>query len=141
MAPDPQAIVAALPPWLQFGANAALFVLTVGLGVLAVLKGRKDAEAHPALDPAELLASSPVKTVVEAIALIAENMRLQTEALKVTSAAATALAKLIEHDFDERRVHREVDRRLEEERRRLDEERRRLDDLRARPPAGWGSPP
>lgn len=46
---------------------------------------------------------------------ISENMRLQTEALKVSSAALGAIAKLVEEDFDERRVHREVGRRLDAE--------------------------
>jgi hypothetical protein len=126
MSPDVTTAIAAMPPWLQGAASVAVFVLTVLIGLRAVRQGSKDAEEHH-LDPAELLASSPVKALVDAIVLISEHQRLQTEALKVTSAALTALAKLIEDDFDERRVHREVERRLAERR-------------AAPPQSGWGGP-
>lgn len=111
MPPDAQAIVAALPDWLKVGANAALFVVGLAIAVLAIRKGHKEGEPgdKPELD--DLLDSSPVKTFLD-------NMRLQTEAMKVMAAALGAMAKVHEADFDERRVHREVERRLAEERRR-----------------------
>lgn len=106
-------IAAQLPPWLQTASAAALFVVAVMAGALGLLRGRAvgagEGEAHEVED---LLASAPVRRLLECAEAVSDNARLQTEALKTISAAATAMAKTVEDDFDERRVQREVDRRL-----------------------------
>ncbi|KAB1075345.1 hypothetical protein [Methylobacterium planeticum] len=83
-------------------------------------------------DPADgenLLTAGPVRDLFEAIASIADNIRLQTDDLKTISAAMFAVAKVVEEDFDERPVERAVDRHLGEE--------RRLREARAAPAQGW----
>jgi hypothetical protein len=130
MPPDPAVVIKSLPDWLQVGANIILFLVAIGITVGAYFRGHaKGGEKAEALDTDAFLESGPVRGFLEAVTAIAENMRLQTEALKVTSAALGAIAKLVEEDFDERRVHREVDRVLEER------ERRRSGSAN-----GWGAP-
>lgn len=124
---EASALINNLPDWLKIGANAAVFVVGLAIAILAVRKGRSDEAEHEARDHEgareahEALAAGPVREALTSLATLAENARLQTEAQKVTAAALTALAKLVEDDFDERRVDREVDRRLEIERKRLAE--------------------
>lgn len=122
---EASALINNLPDWLKIGANAAVFVVGLAIAILAVRKGRSDDGEHEgrehegAREAHEALAAGPVREALTSLATLAENARLQTEAQKVTAAALTALAKLVEDDFDERRVDREVDRRLEIERKRL----------------------
>ena len=119
MAADAATIISELPPWLQVGANAALFVVTALGGIWALRRGHKveaERDAEP-FDAADLLESSPIKRFIASVETLADNAKLQTEAQSRISAAATALAKLVEEDFDERRVDREVERRLDRERR------------------------
>lgn len=122
---DAPALVNNLPEWLKTGANVALFLISLATMGLAMRKGRSDEAEHEAREHEgareahEALAAGPVREALTSLATLAENARLQTEAQKVTAAALTALAKLVEDDFDERRVDREVDRRLEIERKRL----------------------
>lgn len=130
MPPDPAAIVKSLPDWLQVGANVILFLVAIGITVGAYFRGHaKGGEKAEMLDAEAFLESDPVQGFLGSITAIAENMRLQTEAQKVASAALGAIAKLVEDDFDERRVHREVERRLAER------EGRRTGSAN-----GWGAP-
>lgn len=119
MPPEASAFLAGLPPWAQIGANVALFLLTIAAGVWGIRKGHKD-EGEKESEPfhaSDLLDSSPVKRMLETWETVADNARLQTEALKTISAAAVAMAKTIEADFDERRIQSEVKRRLDLEQR------------------------
>lgn len=124
---EASALIDNLPDWLKIGANAAVFVVGLAIAVMAVREVRSDDGEHEGRDhegarePHEALAAGPVREALTSLATLAENARLQTEAQKVSAAALTALAKLVEDDFDERRVDREVDRRLEIERKRIAE--------------------
>lgn len=124
---DATALINTLPDWLKVGANAAVFVVGLAIAVLAVRKGRRDEDEHEGRDhegvreAQEALAAGPIREALTSLSTLAENARLQTEAQKVAAAALTAMAKLVEDDFDERRVNREVDRRLDIERKRLAE--------------------
>lgn len=130
MAGEAATIAAELPPWLQWAAQAALFVVTAVGGVAAVVVGKRRAVEHESepFDPEELLDSSPIKRLIAAFETMADNAKLQTEAVKTISAAATAMARTVEEDFDERRVLREVERRLG----------LMTKDRSAAPPQGWG---
>lgn len=110
--------VAELPEWLKWGANAGLFVALVFGSLWTARKVRHEEREHDSrpFDPAKLLEASPIRQVITATETIADNAKLQTEALKTISAAATAIARMVEEDFDERRVDREVERRLKEQR-------------------------
>lgn len=133
MAADAATIAAELPLWLQWSAQAALFVVTAVGGVAAIFVGKRkpaEPESEP-FDPEELLDSSPIKRLIASFETMADNAKVQTEALKTMSAAAVALAKTVEDDFDERRVKREVSRLL-------DEERRAREGRHTGSPSGWG---
>lgn len=112
------AVAADLPEWLKWGANAGLFVALVLGSLWSVRKARHEEREHESepFDPVKLLDASPVRQIIAAAETVADNAKLQTEALKTISAAAAAMAKTVEDDFDERRVQREVDRRLQEQR-------------------------
>jgi hypothetical protein len=122
-----QDVIALLPDWLKGGASAGLFVISCVIAFLgwkaSLNKGEHDHEAREhddALEVREAMAAGPVRDALTYLATLAENARLQTEALKVMAAAGTALAKTVEADFSERRIKDEVDRRLAMERQRLD---------------------
>ena len=121
MATEPSsaaALVAELPDWLKWGANLALILFAMVAGPLAVRAGRKGEQEHEAevFDPADLLESSPIRRLVAAWETIADNARLQTEALKTISAIATLQAKALQSGFNEDDIHRDVHWRLTEAR-------------------------
>lgn len=112
------ALIPSLPPWAQAGANVAVFVLTVILGILAFRHGRaKPADDDDHHDAKLILAADPVKAALTAIVTLGDNARLQTEALKTIAAASTVYAKLAEPGFLELHVFKAVHEQLREERR------------------------
>lgn len=110
------ALIASLPPWLQVGANVGLLAVLLVGGFFAIRKGHRDEDESDAsgFDAAALLERSPIKAYLEAVQVMADHAKLQTEAAKTISAALVAIAKLVETDFDERRIQREVERRTAE---------------------------
>ncbi len=113
-APEAVAAAAALPDWLKVGANVVLFLLSVTILVMGLRK--KDHEGGEHGDVGVLLEASPVvrlftdiSSMTTSLASIADNVRLQTDAQRVTSAAAAAIAKTVEDDFKEQRVRNAVE--------------------------------
>lgn len=122
MANEAAEIVAMLPDNLKPIAASILFLGTAAAGWVAVLWAKKKESEKPEehFDAEDILESSHIKNFLENVQTLADNARLQTEALKNISAASTIIGKTLEEDYDERRVEREVSRRLAEDRLRRD---------------------
>lgn len=122
MAYEAAEILTMLPEAVRPFAAGFLFVGTAVAGWVVVLWSKKKESEKPDehFDAEDLLESSHIKAFLNNVQTLADNSRLQTEALKNISAAATAMGKTIEVDYDERRVNREVERRLAEEKMRRD---------------------
>ncbi len=116
-------VLTELPTWIQMAIGVGIAIATAASGLVVAKHNRKKAEDedHESLDAEDFLKASPIQKFLDAIntmannsAALAENSRLQTEALKTISATAIAIARTYEEDFDERRILREVERRLKE---------------------------
>ena len=115
-APSAASLVSELPDWLKWGANIALILFAMVAGPLVARAGRKserERDSEP-FDAEAFLDASPVRKLIAAAEVVADSVPLQTEALKTIAAAASAMARTVEQDWDERRIEREVKRRLQE---------------------------
>ena len=118
MAGDASSLIAELPPWLQWGASASLFVVTTVAGLAAIRVGHKrgKAEDDDGFDADKLLDASPIRRFLEAVDTLADNAKIQTLALKTIAAAAAVQAKKLEPTFDEGHIERDTEMRLTHER-------------------------
>ncbi|MEE7460707.1 hypothetical protein MFUR16E_04835 [Methylobacterium fujisawaense] len=140
MAVEASEIISGLPPWAQLTYAVGALLGTGSLGLLALLKSRRDEKAkaasateedHEHFDPDELLAASPIVKFMADVTELSVNARIIAEGVRNISAVATLAGKRWEDGYDELRVWKAVQERFDKEM-----ERRQ----RGTGTGGWGGP-
>lgn len=104
-----------LPLWIQAALTIGAGIATAVGGVVFGKRGHRAVREHEDIAD-ELLESSPIRKFLESVETVTANQKLQTEALRTIAVAVTAIAKILEDEFDEQRIDREIARRLGEQR-------------------------